>query len=116
VNYRPGNQITNNELEFALSTQMFNNRVTVNGNIGNNANPTSTNNSNIVGDFEVNVKLNQSGKIQLKAYNRSNNNLIYETAPYTQGIGLSFKEEFNTFDELFTKLTSVFRKKKQPTK
>lgn len=111
INYTLGNQVTNDEIELALSTQMFNDRVTINGNIANNANPNSTNNSSIVGDFELNVKLNKSGKIQLKAYNRSNNNLLYETAPYTQGIGLSFREDHNTINELFRKLTTIFRKK-----
>ena len=109
-NYRPGNQITNDEIELALSTQIFNDRVTINGNIGNNANPTSTN-SQLVGDFDVNVKLIPSGKIQLKAYNRSNNNLFYETAPYTQGVGISFQEDYNTFEELLHKMGSLFRRK-----
>lgn len=113
LNYRPGNQITNDEIEFALSTQLFNDRVTINGNIGNNVNPNSTNNSQLVGDFDINVKLIPSGKIQLKAYNRSNNNLIYETAPYTQGVGFSFKEEFNTVPELLKKFIAIFRRKKQ---
>ena len=111
LNYRPGNQITNDEIELALSTQMFNDRVTINGNIGNNVNPTSTNNSNLVGDFDINVKLIPSGKIQLKAYNRSNNNLIYETSPYTQGVGFTFKEEYNTFQELLQKMRAIFRRK-----
>ena len=113
INYRPSNQVSDDEIELALSTQLFNDRVTLNGNIGNNANRyTQNNSSQIVGDVEVRVKLVPSGKIELKAYNRSNNNLIYETAPYTQGVGLSFKEEFNTIDELFKKMTSIFRKKK----
>ena len=111
-NYRPGNSITNDELELALSTQIFNDRVTLNGNIGNNVNPESGNNSQIVGDFDIRVKLVPSGKIQLKAYNHSNNNLIFETAPYTQGVGLSFKEEYNTFHELMRKIGSMFKKKK----
>jgi hypothetical protein len=57
------------------------------------------------------VKLVPSGKIQFKAFNRSNNNLIYDTAPYTQGIGLSIKEEYNTINELAKKLGSIFKKK-----
>lgn len=111
LNYRPGNQITDDEIELALSTQMFNDRVTINGNIGNNNNPNSTNQSQLVGDFEVNVKLIPSGKIQLKAYNRSNNNLIYETAPYTQGVGFSFTEDYNNFDDLLDKMKSLFTRK-----
>ncbi len=109
VNYRPGSQITNDEIELALSTQIFNDRVILNGNIGNNANPNSNNNSQIVGDFDLNVKLTNNGKLQLKAFNRSNNSLIYETAPYTQGVGFSFKEEYNTFDELMRKIANLFR-------
>lgn len=109
-NYRPGNSITDDELELALSTQILNDRVILNGNIGNNVNPESNSSSQIVGDFDIRVKLVPSGKIQFKAYNHSNNNLIYETAPYTQGIGLSFKEEYNTFGELMQKIGSIFKK------
>lgn len=113
LNYRPGNQITNDEIELALSTQMFNDRVTINGNIGNNNNPNSGNNSQLVGDFDVNVKLIPNGKIRFKAYNRSNNNLIYETAPYTQGIGFTFTEEYNTFDDLLDKMKGIFSRKEK---
>lgn len=117
LNYRPGNQITNDEIELAMSTQIFNNRVTLNGNIGNNvyyesSGGNNSNSSQIVGDFDIKVKLVPSGKIQFKAFNRSNNNLVYETAPYTQGIGLSFKEEYNSFNELLKKIGSIFRKEK----
>ncbi|HDR51446.1 MAG TPA: hypothetical protein ENN90_07485, partial [Mariniphaga anaerophila] len=111
LNYRPGNQITNDEIELALSTQMFNDRVTINGNIGNNTNPYSSNNSQLVGDFDVNVKLIPSGKLRFKAYNRSNNNLIYETAPYTQGVGFTFTEDFNDFGELLGKMRAIFTRK-----
>ena len=69
--------------------------------------------SNIVGDFDMRVKLTPNGKIQFKAFNHSNNDLIYETAPYTQGVGFSFKEEYNSFQELIGKITSVFRKKEE---
>lgn len=112
VNYRPGNQITNDEVELALSTQMFNDRVSINGNIGNNAAQRTTTNSNaLVGDADINVKLTNNGKLQFKAYNHSNNNLIYETSPYTQGIGLSYREDFNDFEELWKKVKNVFRRK-----
>lgn len=115
VNYRPGNQITNDEIELAMSTQMFNNRVTINGNIGNNTSQrTSANNNGLVGDADINVKLTKNGKLQLKAYNHANNNLIYETSPYTQGVGVTYREDYNNFKELWRKLTSMFRKKETP--
>jgi hypothetical protein len=109
-NYRPSNQLTNDEIELALSTQIFNDRVRINGNIGNNVNPNKTTGNELVGDFEIEVKLTHNGKLQLKAYNRSNNNLIYETAPYTQGLGVSYKEDYNNFAELWKKFWSLFRK------
>ncbi len=113
VNYRPGNQITDDEIQFALSTQIFNDRVTINGNIGNNGTQVPTaNNSEIVGDFDVNVRLTNNGKLQLKAYNRSNNNIIYETSPYTQGIGLTYRENYDSFDEFWRKIKRIFRGKK----
>ena len=115
VNYRPGNQITNDEVELALSTQLFNDRVTINGNIGNNSALRTNINSNsnsFVGDADVNVKITNNGKLQLKAYNRANNNLIYETSPYTQGVGLSYREDFNDFNELWKKMKSIFTWKK----
>ncbi len=115
-NYRPGNSITNDEIELALSTQIFNDRVILNGNIGNNVNPESSNSSQIVGDFDIKVKLVPSGKIMFKAFNRSNNDLIYDTAPYTQGIGFSFKEEYDTFHELLQKIKSIFKKKDKKKK
>jgi hypothetical protein len=57
--------------------------------------------------------VSQRRKQEFKAYNRANNNLIYETAPYTQGVGFTFKEEYNTFGELLQKLESLFKRKKK---
>ena len=107
-NYRPGDQVNANQMEFALSTQILNDRVTINGNIGNNSNLQSNATNPVVGEVEVFVKLNKSGKLQLKAYNRANDDLIYDTSLYKQGIGLSFKEEFDTLGDLF----SHYRSKK----
>lgn len=111
-NYRPGDQITNDEVELALSTQIFNDRVTINGNIGNNSTQKSitNNNNSLVGETDINVKLTKNGKLQLKAYNHANN-LIYETSPYTQGVGLSYREDFNNFEELWQKVKNLFGKK-----
>jgi len=113
VNYRPGDQITDDEVELALSTQMFNNRVTINGNIANNSSQKmSTNNNNgLVGDADINVKLTRNGKLQLKAYNHANNNIIYETSPYKQGVGFSYREDFNDFNELWPKGKNICRQK-----
>jgi len=100
-NYKPGDQVNTNQMELALSTQIFNDRVTINGNIGNNSSLQTTNNSAVLGEIEVFVKLIKSGKLQLKVYNRANTDMTYDTSPYKQGIGFSYRESFNSFYDLF---------------
>ena len=112
--YRPGDEISSNQLELAMSTQLLNDRVTINGNLDVGGQQSRTQTSNIVGDFNMEVKLTESGKIRVKAFNRANDKLIYEQAPYTQGIGLFYREEFNSFGELFRNyFKRLFRKKEQ---
>jgi len=112
VNYRPGDEISKDQVEVALSTQLLNDRVSINGNVGYGG-QTVNQASNIVGDFNVDVKLNKSGKIRLKAFNESNDKLLYENAPYTQGVGVFYREEFNSFSELLRKFANRFRRKKE---
>ncbi len=105
VSYRPASEMTDDEVEVALSTQMFNNRVLVNGNVGYGQDQTRP--SNLIGDFDVEVKLNKSGSLRAKAYTHTNNDLIYSSdysiSPTTQGVGVSFREEFDTLEELMHK-------------
>jgi hypothetical protein len=109
-NYTPGDEVESQEYEVAVSTQLLNNRVTIQSNVGmggqreNAADGEET--SNIAGDFQVDVKLTQSGKLRLKAYAKSNED-IYTDAESTQGVGIFYKEEFNTFGELWRKLFGI---------
>jgi len=64
-----------------------------------------------VGEVDINVKITKNGKLQLKAYNHANNTLIYETSPYTQGVGVAYREDFNDVYELWDKLKSIFKRK-----
>lgn len=117
LNYRPADALTSEELEVALSTSLFNDRVTIDGNVGVANNSTSNlnnqNTSNLVGDFTVEVKASKDGRIRLKAYNRSNNNSLINNvnSPYTQGVGIFYRMEFDTYNELQTKIRDVFRRK-----
>ncbi|MCU4176406.1 translocation/assembly module TamB domain-containing protein [Carboxylicivirga sp. N1Y90] len=98
VSYRPGDEVTSDEVEVALSTQVFNNRVSINGNVGYGQDETRT--SALIGDFDVDVKLNASGSLRAKAYTHSNDDIVYTSSPTTQGVGISFNEEFDTLREL----------------
>jgi hypothetical protein len=104
IKYRPGGTITNEEVEVALSTQLFDDRVTIDGNFGYqnlSGNPQS-NTSNIVGDINVEVKLAKDGRFRLKAFNRTNTvDLFDNIAPFTQGVGVFYRKEFNFFKDLY---------------
>ncbi|NVO01953.1 MAG: translocation/assembly module TamB [Bacteroidetes bacterium] len=109
VNYRPGDQLSNDMLVVALSTQLFNDRVSVDGNFGTAGNKQST--SNIVGDVNVEVKLTDEGKFKVKAFNRSNtSDVLYNNAPYTQGLGMFYRKEFDNFSEFFKKTNKKKKK------
>ena len=102
INYRPGDEITNREVEVALSTQLFNDRLSINGSVGNNPDITTQNSSEIVGDFDINYKITKEGQVRVKAYNHANETyLSTDNAPYTQGLGLFYMKEFNSFKDLF---------------
>lgn len=103
VNYRPGDAVTRDQVELALSTQMLNDRIIISGNVdvgGQETNPSSgaANNPYIMGDFDVEFKLTDN--VSLLAFNRARDELLYETAPYKQGVGISYQEEFNSFERL----------------
>ena len=70
----------------------------------------------MVGDVEVEYKIIPSGKVRVKAFNRSNDRLIYEYSPYTQGIGLFFREEFDSLGELYKRYWSKIIGKDDPIK
>jgi len=119
LNYRPGDDITTDELEVALSTQIFNDRLSISGNVdvGGNQINQSTSANNIVGDFELNYKITE--KLHVKGFNRANDNLLFQTSPYTQGVGVFYRESFNSLGELMERykkgLRNFFSKKKNKT-
>jgi len=111
VNYRAADQYSKEELEVALSTNLFNDRVTVDGAV--NMSENNQNTSNLVGDFNVEVKVSKDGRLRFKAFNKSvENNIVNNySSQYTQGIGIFYREEFNSFGELFNRFRSHFTKK-----
>jgi hypothetical protein len=106
VNYRPGDEITNDQLELALSTQLFNERITIDGNVGVGGNNISQqeeeNTGDVIGDVEVEYKI--SNRLRIKAYNRSNAiDPLTQRAPYSQGVGIFYRREFDNLKDLFRK-------------
>lgn len=100
--YRPGDEVSSQEIEVALSTQILNDRVLINSSIdmGKKQNQNVNSSNDIVGDVSIEVKIDKKGKFRVKAFTRPNDKMIYESTPYTSGIGVFFREEFNSFGKL----------------
>lgn len=110
VAYRPGSTDMPNsqELQVALSTQLLNDKVVINGNFdvagtpGSAGNQTAPGTSTFTGAFDIEYKINE--KIKFKVFNRSNDNFYTDNGiQYTQGIGLFYREDFNKLKDLFKK-------------
>ncbi|MBQ3845511.1 MAG: translocation/assembly module TamB [Bacteroidales bacterium] len=106
ISYTPNDNVTNEELEVALSTQLFDDRLTIEGNFGViRGNKNDANNANnIVGDVDLSFRL--TNRLSLKAYNHTNirSNYYYSFENYsdfTQGVGISFSQSFDNIREIF---------------
>ncbi len=88
------------EVDVALSSNLLNNRLLLNGNFGYR--DKALNSNQFIGDFDVEYLLTRQGNWRVKAYNHFNDrNLYVKTALTTQGIGLVFKHDF---DNLFQRI------------
>ena len=85
-----------------VSTKV-NERITINGKLGVPVG--GINESAVVGDVEVQYRVNEDGTMNLRVFNRENDiNYIGEGIGYTQGIGINYEVDFNTFAQLISKL------------
>jgi hypothetical protein len=99
--YRPGTGALNpQEVQVALSTQLLNNKVVINGNFDVRGTGSSSGNANqITGDFDAEYRI--TDRIRFKVFNRYNNPYtgLGVGVPYTQGIGILFKQDFDRFSD-----------------
>ncbi|MCB9164975.1 MAG: translocation/assembly module TamB [Flavobacteriales bacterium] len=112
VNYRPGDNITQDELAVAMSTQLFNERLLLTTNVGVSTNAqNTTNNNGLIGDFQLEYLLTPEGRLRAKAFSVSNDRNLNRSdqAPTTQGAGVAYREEFRDWNELWQKLLNNFR-------
>ncbi len=81
-----------------------NERITINGKVGVPVG--GVNESAIVGDVEVQYRVNEDGSLNLRVFNKENdvNYVIGQGIGYTQGIGISYEVDFATFKQLVRKI------------
>lgn len=105
LNYSSSNT-GDDAFDLALSTQLFNNRVIVNGNIGNKQQYGVTTND-VAGDIDVEVKVNKSGSLRLNLFSHSADQFSsYLDNSQRNGAGIAYQRDFATLSqflhELFT--------------
>ncbi|WP_366511943.1 translocation/assembly module TamB domain-containing protein [Maribacter sp.] len=109
---------TEDRIGFTVSTKISD-RVLFNGNFGVPVGGSSE--TVVAGDAEIQLLLNEEGTLSAKFFNKQNEiqEFLADNQGYTQGAGLSYEVDFNSFKELFRKIlgkdkTKEKKKKKKP--
>ncbi|RAR72608.1 uncharacterized protein DUF490 [Flavobacterium aciduliphilum] len=111
VTYSATNKNTVNPTEtgrvVATVSTVISDRISINGKVGVPTGGVSE--TAVVGNFELQYRVNEDGTLNLRVFNRENDiNYIGQGIGYTQGAGLSYEVDFDTFKELVNK---IFKKK-----
>lgn len=84
------------EVDVTLQSNLLNNRLIINGNLGYRDKSLNTN--QFIGDFDAEYLLNRTGSFRLKGYSRYNDQNYYlRSAKTTQGVGFVLKRDFDSF-------------------
>lgn len=74
--------------------------------------------SSFVGDVNVEYLISEDGSFRVSIFNESNDNTVIQEknlGPFTQGVGINYQEEFNSFDDfkMVQYFLDFFRKEKK---
>lgn len=87
----------------ATISSKINDRVTINGKLGVPFG--GINQSAVVGDVEVLFRVNEDGTLNLRLFNKENDiNYVGQGIGYTQGLGVSYAVDFDSFKEFVNKI------------
>ena len=102
----------NDIFDVAVSTQLFNNRVIVNGNIGNKQYSTGNTENEVVVDIDIEIKLDRSGAFRLNLFSHSADQYTnYLDNSQRNGVGITYQTEFNTFRQFFKNMFTNRKKR-----
>ena len=71
-----------------------------------------------MGNVQIDFILNEEGSLKAKVFNKENEfRYIGDELGYTQGVGISYDVDFDTFKEMISKITQTSAKsaKSEPT-
>lgn len=109
--------------EFGVSKGFLDDRLLISGSFGvgtqrtDNVNSSGNSSQNtLIGDVKVEYLLNEQGTFRMNVFNESNNHTVLQNearGQFTQGVGVSYKEDFHTLEDfkLFQFFANIFRKR-----
>ena len=104
---------TEDRIGLTLSTQISD-RILINGKIGVPIDGLEE--TVIVGDVQIDFILNESGSLRAKVFNRENDfRYLGDEFGYTQGMGMSYQVDFDTFQDLILQITQREENRGQST-
>jgi hypothetical protein len=110
LNYQQ-NASGQNLFDVALSTQLFNNRVVVNGTIGNRR-LYGTTTEEVAGDLDIDIKLNKPGTFRLNLFSHSADQYTsFLDNSQRNGVGIAYQREFNSLGEFIRDLFKNHRER-----
>ncbi|WP_396157382.1 translocation/assembly module TamB domain-containing protein [Flavobacterium sp.] len=109
----PGQQ-TDGRFGVTVSSKI-NDRITINGKVGVPVGGITE--TAIVGDLEVQYRVNNDGTLNLRVFNKENDiTYIGQGIGYTQGLGMSYEVDFDTYKELVNKIFKNAKLERAATK
>jgi len=91
--------------DVAVSTELFGNRVVVNGSVGNREYGTSSSTDEVVGDLDIEIKLDKSGDLRMTLFSHSADQYTnYLDNSQRNGVGVAYQREFNRLKDFFRTL------------
>lgn len=111
LNYQPDEKSGKDLFDVAVSTQLFNNRVIVNGTVGSRQYTTNAGQGDVVGDLDIDVKLDPAGQFRFNMFSHSADDYTnYLDNTQRNGVGITYQKEFNSLKDI---LKSIFISKKR---
>ena len=104
LDYSQGNRLTDisDRVGVTMNTRI-NDRITINGKVGVPVGGVTE--TVIVGNLEVLIQINEDGTLNAHVFNRENDiNYVGEGIGYTQGLGITYNVEFDSFKEMLQKI------------
>jgi len=119
VNLNSDQLTGDNSYEFGVKKGFLDDRLILSGSFGveNQKIDENTDNSYVIGDVNLEYLLNETGTFRVNIFNESNDQTIIQNqdqGTFTQGAGLTYKEDFNTVKDFkaVQYFLDIFRRKK----